>query len=133
MSSDTENVKIDGDKVEKNEGVEKNKDVGDIIKIEEEKSEEKVEKLIEKNSLYLITIDDENVGIFEDLKNAEKYVIEFSECFARDPQCYIVKVLNNDDSIITHKVMGYSFNFLFNYDKVISTICIHKVPKLIYE
>lgn len=90
-------------------------------------------KLVEKNHLYLITIDDENVGIFENLKDAERYVMEFSNPFSRDPNCYFVKVINDDQFIITHKIMNYSFNYLFNYDRVVSTICIHKIQKMNYE
>jgi len=89
-------------------------------------------KLVELWDEYLITIDDENVGIFDDIKNAEKYVIDYSKEFVKDSNHYLVKIID-DNSDITYKIMGYSMNYLFNYDKVVSTISITAVLKLNYE
>ena len=119
-----EKVEVCEVKVEEQEKVENSED--------QEKIEKQQEKLVETGYSCLITIDDENVGIFDGHKKALKYVMEYANVFVERPQYYLIKLINGNKSLTTFKIMEYSNNYIFNYDTTINIICIHQIPTLNY-
>jgi adenine-specific DNA methylase len=120
----------------KNEIINKESDNKDgILIINNKEIDNKDDILVDTTSIkddiikvetYLISIDQIGKCIFENENNAIQYVMDYSKKYMNDH--YLVEVINNDDNITIYNIMKPLFNFIMNYEILVSSITITKLP-----
>lgn len=99
--------------------------------IKESIKEEKELKIL--SYTYLITIDKVNKCVFDVENDAIQYVLNYSIEYTTQPgNYYLVQVIDDDVDGDIYHVMKPSNLYIFNYEILISSVRILRIPKMGY-